>query len=53
MTNDTKPIQYLLTIRQQPSLSMVIVSSPRERRSIEPCPIIEMKIIRPDGTELN
>ncbi|KAJ2251326.1 hypothetical protein GGI13_003906 [Coemansia sp. RSA 455] len=53
MTNDNPPIEYQLTIIQQPELSMVISSSQRDRRCIEPCPVIQVQMIRPDRTEVD
>ncbi|KAJ2875932.1 hypothetical protein GGH93_001203 [Coemansia aciculifera] len=53
MTNDGPSINYQLTIIQQPELSQVISSSQRNRRYIEPCPVVQVQMTGPDGTKVD
>ncbi|KAJ1901124.1 hypothetical protein LPJ66_001004 [Kickxella alabastrina] len=52
MTDTVEPqLQYSLVIVQQPKRAKAYEINNRERRPIDPCPILQLQVNNPDGTE--
>ncbi|KAJ1832659.1 hypothetical protein LPJ63_003357 [Coemansia sp. RSA 2711] len=47
----TESVRHSLTIIQQPKRARVTLAGEREKRVADPCPIVQLRILRADGTE--
>ncbi|KAJ1755152.1 hypothetical protein GGH19_004881 [Coemansia sp. RSA 1807] len=50
--NSDSGLTHVLTVVQQPMRARATGTGERERRAIDPCPIVELRVLGPDGTEI-
>ncbi|KAJ2740088.1 hypothetical protein H4S06_006206 [Coemansia sp. BCRC 34490] len=43
--------RYVLEVIQQPKRARAMAFGDRDRRPVDPCPIIQLKMLGPDGAE--